>query len=125
MALPVFPLPYTFSAKKKTKYSNTSVTFQSQLKQIQRTAVGALRTWTITCRGNDEQRLILENFYDTVYGMYGQFTFYDENNAPITARFASDEPEYDLIREFSATAETHGVVVGFTASITVEALVTV
>lgn len=117
-----FPLPYTFEIKKKSKYSNITVTFQSQLKQIQRTAVGTLRTWTVTCRGSNEDRITLEAFYDAMYGMHGKFLFYNENNEPVTARFATDEPEMTLIREFSATEITHGKVVGFTASVAIESV---
>lgn len=120
-----FPLPYVFEAKKKSKYANTTVVFQSQLKQVQRNAIGVLRTWSITCKGDNDDREILEAFYDDMYGTHGQFTFYDENNAPVTARFATDEPEYTLIREFSTTEVTHGKVVGFTANISVEGMVTV
>ena len=118
-----FPLPYVFEIKKKSKYFNTTVTMQSKLKQIQRTAIGILRTWDIVCKGDNDERELLEAFYDEMYGISGKFIFYNENNEAITARFASDEPEYNLIREFSTTEVTHGVVVGFTANLSIESVI--
>lgn len=123
MSTPVFPLPYTFDVDKTNEYVNRTVTFESQKKQKQRKAISRLTTWKITVKGNNTDRQTLEAFHDTVNGDAGSFYFYDENNTQVLCRFVDGKLPMTLKREFTSSNATHGTVVGFTSTLTIEKVI--
>lgn len=115
-----FPLPYLFDVDKKTTYSTKEVVFESGKKQIQRTAVQPKKEWTFSCRGDNTQREVLENFFDSVGGNTTPFLFEDENGKQQTVRFSQNGLTIRVKRDYSLSSGTKGIPVGFEASITVE-----
>lgn len=120
MAIPTFPLKYTFDVEETSTYATTTVTFSSQKKQIQRNAINPLRQWKIQCKGNTAQRLQLKNFHDSVGGNSSVFYFVDPDGVQRKCRFAEPKLTLNDIREFDPTSLTGGTIVGFTAEIVVE-----
>ena len=123
MSTPVFPLPYTFDVDKTSEYLNRTVVFESGKKQKQRKSINKLVTWKITVKGTDTQRKTLESFHDSVNGDAGIFYFYDEDGVQVLCRFADGKLPLTLKREFTSANDTHGIVVGFTCSLTIEKVI--
>lgn len=123
MSTPVFPLPYTFDVEKTNEYVNRTVVFESQKKQKQRKAISRLTSWKITVKGDNTQRQALEAFHDSVNGDAGSFNFTDENGTQVLCRFVDGKLPITLKREFTSSNATHGNVVGFTCSLTIEKVI--
>jgi phage-related protein len=115
-----FPLPYLFLVDKDITFATRSVVFESQKKQIQQVGVNPMTKWKISCRGNNDDRLVLESFQYRMGGNTRTFYFTDENLVQRTVRFADQGISLKLTRDFTTANVTHGTVVGFTADITVE-----
>jgi hypothetical protein len=84
-------------------------------------AISPMKTWKISCKGSNTDRLTLETFFDNVGGNCSPFYFTDENGTQQTVRFADSKLQIsNIYREFTLENITHGNPVGFTAEITLE-----
>lgn len=118
--LPRFPLPYIFEVEKGLKFATQEVVFSSGKKQIRQNAVNPQRTWSISLRGTVEQQKIFEQFCETVGGNTRTFIFTDEFNQDQICRFATNEFNLKVLRDFTVENGTHGNAIGFTASVQIE-----
>ena len=120
MALPKFPLPYVFEIDTTKKYATTTVTFNSQKKQVQILSQHPLKSWVITVKGTPDDLTTLQNFFDNRYGNAYPFIFIDEFGNEQQVRFASPQIQTKVKRNFDTSSPTNGQVVGFEASLTLE-----
>ena len=120
MALLKFPLPYIADVTETTAYATKTVVFSSQKKQVQRQGINPLRTWKISCRGTPAERLAFKTFLDNVGGNSEKFYFIDPDGVTQICRFSGNSTEIKDLREFDITSPTHGVIVGWTAELTIE-----
>lgn len=121
MALTTFPLPYVFEINTTKSYATKSVQFYSQKKQVQIQSPNALKTWSITCKGTSDELQTLTSFVDSHYGDAYPFYFTDEFGTQQKVRFAENKIQTKVYRDFDKGQATHGFVVGFEATISLEA----
>ena len=120
MSLPQFPLPYLFDVEETSTYATTTIVFSSQKKQVQRHGVNPLETWKIDLKGTPAQKTTLKDFWDSIGGNAGKFLFVDPDGNTRTCRFSDNKLTIVDKREFNASSDTHGTIVGFTCETTVE-----
>lgn len=120
MAMETFPLPYLFDVDKDTTFATRSIIFESQRKQVQQLAVNPMIQWKIQCKGSIDDLDTLEAFHHRMAGNTKVFYFTDDRLVQRKVRFAEPKLSRKLIREFSTTNVTHGIVVGFVADIVLE-----
>lgn len=121
--LPKFPLPYIFEVEKGLKFATQEVVFASGKKQVRQNALTPVRTWSISLRGTVEQQKIFEDFCETVGGNTRHFVFTDEFGKDQICRFATNEFNLKVLRDFTIENGTHGNAVGFTASVQIEKVI--
>lgn len=120
MALATFPLPYVFEINTTKTFATKSVQFYSQKKQVQIQSPNPLKTWSITCKGTEDDLQTLQNFFDLNYGDAYPFYFTDEFGNQQTVRFMENKLQTKVYRDFDKGQVTHGFVVGFEATIQLE-----
>ena len=118
--LPKFPLPYVFEVEKGLKFATQEVKFESGKKQVRQLSANAQRTWSISLRGTTEQQKQFEQFCESVGGNTRQFIFVDEFGKEQICRFATNEFNMKVIRDFNSGIETYGFAVGSTANVQIE-----
>lgn len=121
--LPRFPLPYIFEVEKGLKYATQEVVFESGKKQVRQLSVNPTRTWAINLRGTPEQQKVFEEFTRTVGGNTRTFIFTDEFGVDQICRFATNEFNMKVLRDFTVENGTHGNAVGFTATVNIEKVI--
>ena len=115
-------MPYICEVEKGLKFATQEVTFESGKKQVRQLAVTPKRTWSISLRGTTDQQKIFEDFCESVGGNTRPFLFIDEYGKEQLCRFATNEFNMKVLRDFTIENGTHGNAVGFTANVQIEKL---
>lgn len=120
MALDKFPLPYVFEVQHTASFSTKTVKFYSQKKQVAIQSIHPVKTWQINVRGNAADLKTIKGFFNAHYGDAYPFIFIDEDDNEQTVRFSEPKLNLKEYRDFNVNSPTHGTVVAFEGSITLE-----